>query len=156
MRKIMARSPIQVLVIPFRRMGDSRPEYALFRRSDELYWQVIAGGAEDDETPLVAAHREAYEEARIPLEMPFCELATIASIPRCYFKRTEHWPKNQYIVPGFYFAVDAIDVDMQLSYEHTEWGWFVYEEAMSKPKWDDDKSAIWELDQRLLAGDLNL
>jgi len=116
---------------------------------------VLAGGAEDDETPLEAAHREAYEEARIPLEKPFCMLATVASVPRCYFKRTGHWPKSQYIVPGYYFAVDAAGVDIQLSYEHTQWGWFGCEEAMSKPKWDDDRSAIWELDQRLLANDLS-
>ncbi len=150
----MARSPIQVLVIPFRGLPNSRPEYALFRRSDEPYWQVIAGGAEDDETPLIAAHREAYEEARIPSSTPFCTLATVASIPRRFFKRTEHWPRNQYIVPGYYFAVDATDIAIELSYEHTEWRWFSYEEAVSTPKWDNDKSAIWELDQRILANDL--
>lgn len=68
---IMARAPFQIFVLPFRIVGRERFEYALFKRRDAADWQGIAGGGEDSETPLVAAKREAFEEARIP---PSCGL----------------------------------------------------------------------------------
>src|SRR5215216_3724181 len=68
---LMARAPFQVLVLPFRIVDTSTFEYALFKRSDEPYWQGIAGGGEDAETPLAAARREAFEEAQIPPSTTF-------------------------------------------------------------------------------------
>ena len=41
-------------------------EYAIFQRSDGDYWQAIAGGGEEGETPEEAAKREIQEEAGIP------------------------------------------------------------------------------------------
>jgi hypothetical protein len=32
----MARAPLQVLVLPFRRCDDAEAEYAVFRRADRL------------------------------------------------------------------------------------------------------------------------
>ncbi len=61
----MARAPCQVLVLPYYRT-DKATEYAIFRRTDAGYWQGIAGGGEDEETPLPAAKREAQEETSIP------------------------------------------------------------------------------------------
>ncbi|HEY2253948.1 MAG TPA: NUDIX domain-containing protein, partial [Planctomycetaceae bacterium] len=63
----MPRAPFQVLVIPFRRIDGGSFVYALFRRQQATggYWQWIAGGGEDDESPLEAARREALEEAGI-------------------------------------------------------------------------------------------
>ena len=52
------RAPFQILVIPFRRTAAGL-EFAVLRRSDADYWQFVAGGGEDDETPLQAARREA-------------------------------------------------------------------------------------------------
>ena len=62
----MARAPFEVLVYPYRGLPDGRFVYALFRRADAGFWQGIAGGGEDGETPLEAVRREAYEEAGIP------------------------------------------------------------------------------------------
>ena len=61
----MARAPFQVLVYPYRKIDDNEYEYALLKRSDAGWWQAIAGGGEDDETPIETAKREAYEEAGI-------------------------------------------------------------------------------------------
>ena len=72
----VTRAPFQVLVYPYRRVDDGAFEYALLRRSDAGYWQAVAGGGEDDETPLEAARREAYEEAGIPPGSPFLQLDT--------------------------------------------------------------------------------
>lgn len=76
----MARAPFQVLAIPFRRAANGLFEYALFKRTDCQYWQGIAGGGEDDETPLAAARREAYEEAGISGRNIFYKLNTQAVI----------------------------------------------------------------------------
>ena len=61
----MARAPFQVLVFPYRYTPEEEIEYAVFFRISPRYggvWQAIAGGGEDDETPLEAAKREAFEE----------------------------------------------------------------------------------------------
>jgi dATP pyrophosphohydrolase len=75
----MARAPFQVLVYPYLKAGAGRFEYALLKRSDAGYWQAIAGGGEDDETPLEAARREAYEEAGIPGTADFLQLGAIVA-----------------------------------------------------------------------------
>jgi dihydroneopterin triphosphate diphosphatase len=61
----MARAPFNVLVIPYRRVAGAICEYAVFRRAGSLTRQFIAGGGENDEKPMVAARREALEEAGI-------------------------------------------------------------------------------------------
>jgi dihydroneopterin triphosphate diphosphatase len=72
------RAPFQVLVIPFRVLGSS-VEYALFERADLNYWQGIAGGGEDEETPIEAARREVYEESGLNGEL--ITLDSVTSLP---------------------------------------------------------------------------
>lgn len=56
----MARMPLNVLVFPFRRRAEGVVDYVLFRRVDDAdFWQGVAGGVEDGETPLEAARRDA-------------------------------------------------------------------------------------------------
>lgn len=40
------------------------------------------------------------------------------------------------------------------SHEHSEFRWAPYGEASAALRYDDDKTALWELDARLRAGDL--
>ena len=56
------RSPFQILVIPFKK-NINQIKVAIFKRKNSLNWQFIAGGGEDNETPLEAAKRESHEEA---------------------------------------------------------------------------------------------
>ena len=58
------RAPLQILAIPYI-IVDGIPSYCLFRCSDSDYWQFVAGGGEDNETPLEAAAREIFEEAGV-------------------------------------------------------------------------------------------
>ena len=76
----MGRAPFQVLVFPFRPTPLGDWEFAVFQRADGDWWQGIAGGGEDDETPLQAARRECTEEAGIPPSSTFVALDTAASI----------------------------------------------------------------------------
>jgi dihydroneopterin triphosphate diphosphatase len=41
-----------------------------------------------------------------------------------------------------------------LSHEHREFRWAPYDGASATLRYDDDKTALWELDARLRAGDL--
>ncbi len=150
----MSRSPFQVLIIPFRKNKNGSFEYAMLKRSDEPYWQTIAGGGEDNETPIEAAKRETLEETSIPKTAKYYSLKTIASIPVYHFSAQDVWPKDLYVIPGYYFAVDCSDFKIKLSFEHTEHKWLEYEDALKLPQWDTDKTAVWELNERLLNNDL--
>ena len=145
----MARAPFNVIVIPFRKVQDERFEYAIFKRSDGGYWQPIAGGGEDSESPIEAAKREAYEEARIPLTAEFYPLDTLSYVPTYHFAARQEWPKDLYVIPSYCFATDALEVELIISHEHTAYKWVDYTEADSLLHWDDNKTALWELSERL-------
>ena len=149
----MARAPFQVLVLPFRKRGNGVFEYALFQRSDDHYWQGIAGGGEDDESPIDAARREAYEEAGMPRTLSFYPLDMKASIPVEAFKASESWPQNLYVIPEHYFAVEYDD-SLKVSDEHSEFKWVRYDEALRMLRWDSNKTGLWELNKRLTSGSL--
>ena len=96
----MPRAPFQVLVVPFRRVGEQL-EFAVLRRADIDIWQAVAGGGEGDETPPEAALREAREE--LGLDQPFLlyPLQTMASIPSRFFADRDSWPPGTYVVPEY-------------------------------------------------------
>ena len=148
----MARQPLQVIVIPFRERDGGGYEFALFHRSDASMWQFIAGGAEDDETTEQAARREATEEAGIAEEARFLRLESRASVPRTALSPTEHWPKDLLVVPEYSFAVDATGQELVLSQEHDKVSWLSLEEAARVLTWDSNRVALWELNERLKAG----
>ena len=149
----MARATFQVVVFPFRRRGES-VEYAVFRRADAGYWQGIAGGGEDDESPLEAAKRETEEEAGIPRTSTFYRLDTVSSVPVYHFAARTEWPKDLYVTTNYSFGVDCGSTEIVLSHEHTEVAWLPFAEAHNILKWDNNRTALWELDQRILKGDL--
>ena len=127
----------------------SEPEFAVFRRSDGEMWQFIAGGAEDHEDALQAAHREAAEEAGIPRNLSIVRLDSVASITRSSFLQTEHWPEDLYVVREYSFAIDVGDRQLTLSSEHDEVRWLPYDMASSLLTWDSNRVALWELNERL-------
>ena len=55
-------------------------------------WQFIAGGGEDeDETIIISAKREAYEEANIGMDCKYSVLDTQNSIPTYCLKKQEKY-----------------------------------------------------------------
>ncbi len=148
------RAPIQILVLPFRKIQNGDFEFAVFKRADEYFWQGIAGGAEDDETPYQAAVRESFEEARIPEGSKYIPLEFKANVPVNAFAHRKYWSKDLYVVPEHYFAVECNSIELQISHEHTEFKWAAYNEAVEMLKWDSNKTALWELNERLLNNDL--
>jgi len=143
----MARAPFQVLVLPYWFTRDGI-EHAVFRRSDSDYWQFIAGGGEDDEAPLEAARREAFEEAGLPVESEFLALDSRNTVPVvgvCGFQ----WGPDVLVVPEHCFGVRVDDEELSISHEHTECRWVDYDTAIDLLHWDSNRNALWELNHRL-------
>jgi dATP pyrophosphohydrolase len=145
----MPRAPFQVLVYPYRKNNNGQFEYALMKRAVEGYWQAIAGGGEDDEKPIETARRETYEETGIPPTSEFMQLDTIEPVPVSEFKDSHIWGVNIYVIPQHCFGVTAQDIQIVISYEHTEYKWLPYEEAHNLLKYEGNRTALWELDKRL-------
>ncbi len=144
----MARAPFQVLVYPYLQVDEAKFEYALLCRADEGWWQGVAGGGEDDETPLEAARRETYEETGIR-DAPFLQLDTVFPVPVTTFSYSHIWSEDVYVIPQHCFGVRALDRQIVLSHEHTAYRWLSYEEAYRLARYDGNKTALWELDRRL-------
>lgn len=140
------RAPLQILVIPFRQTADG-PEFAVLRRSDAGYWQFVAGGGEDTETPLQAAERETREE--IGGAGDLIKLDSYSTVPKDAFAVADQWGDDLYVVPQHCFAIHVADGELRLSAEHTESRWVPYEEAKALLKWDSNRNALWELNERL-------
>ena len=147
-KDMMGRSPIQILVFPYRVPADGEIRYAVFRRADAGYRQAIAGGGEDDETPLDAARRESFEEASIPADSRFIMLDSFSTVPAVGIAGLI-WGEKTLVVPQYCFGVEVTDENLKLSHEHIEYAWLMYDEAHGILHWDSNKNALWELDVRL-------
>ena len=145
----MARAPFQVLVYPYRPLDNHSFEYALLKRADQGFWQGVAGGGEDSETPREAAQREAREEAGIPETATFLRLDTICPNPVTAFRDSYLWGDQVYVIPQYFFGVLVEVEQISLSHEHTAFQWLSYAEAYPLLKYDGDKLALWELDRKL-------
>jgi dihydroneopterin triphosphate diphosphatase len=150
----MARAPFQVLILPYRHnlSGDMQGtvQYAIFARADYPCWQGIAGGGEDQETPLEAARRESHEEAVIPFNCSYLMLQTVNSICVSNFKASEFWGEEVYVIPEYTFGVEVNAVELKLSHEHKTYRWVAYAEAQALLMYEGNKTALWELNQRVL------
>lgn len=147
---MIMRAPFQILAIPYK-VIDNSILYCVFHRSDFDQWQFIAGGGEDDESPMQAARREISEESGIIVDK-IIELKSMCYIPANIFPKRSlyNWPKDMYVVPEHAFAFQCKDT-VELSHEHTECVWLSYEDVMKKLKWDSNKTALYELNCRLHA-----
>ncbi|MCH5190754.1 MAG: NUDIX pyrophosphatase [Oscillospiraceae bacterium] len=142
------RAPFQILAIPYR-ITDGMPLYCVFRRADYDQWQFIAGGGEDDETPVQAAKREIFEESGIVADS-IIELKSLCHIPVDIFPKRHlyNWAADTYVVPEYSFGFICND-DIKLSHEHTEYAWLTCEEALKRLQWDSNRTALYELNCRL-------
>ncbi len=148
----MARAKYQVLVIPYM-IQDKAIKYAVFQRSDMAIWQFVAGGGEDGEIPMQSAKREAFEEAGILPDNAYAALETNCSISTEYFKEYgELWEKKCLVIPEYSFAVFVANAELKLSEEHAAYEWVDYATAKQRLKYDSNKVALWELDNKIKMG----
>ncbi len=137
----MPRSPFQVLVIPYL-IEDHKALYACLKRSDDGYWQFIAGGGENGETPIEAAIRETAEESGIETTAAILPLETLTMIPGSNV--SDLW-KDIPVIPEYTFAVPAYSRRLILSEEHSEYCWCDYETARELLRWKSNRDALQEL-----------
>ncbi len=149
----MPRAAFQVLVIPYLFNGDGEPRYLVFKRADQNYWQWIAGGGMIGEPVEQAARRESFEEAGIAGNISLVRLDSTASIPAVHFADNHLWGNGTYVIPEYSFGIEVENEQVNLSGEHEECVWLDYETALNRLKWDSNKTALWELHNRLLSKD---
>ena len=150
----MTRAPFNVLVVPFLRPADADVLYCVLRRSDAGWWQWVAGGGENEESPVEAACRETMEE--IGISGPLFALSSQARVPVSAFSDRSAWPADLYVIPEHHFALEASSREIRLSREHSELRWLPYDEAFALLRWQSNQTALWELAQRLHNNDLRL
>lgn len=141
----MARAPYNVLVIPYY-IEDGEIKYCIMLREDMKVWQFVAGGGEDDESPIIAAKRETFEETGIREFKSFQLLETKTYVPTRYFKNAKELWGNKYVIPVHCFSVETFNKDIVMSKEHLDCKWVTHEEAESLLHFDVDKTCIYELD----------
>lgn len=153
----MARAPFQCLILPYRIRtgadGLEYPEFAVFHRADWDIWQFVSGGGEDDETPAEAAARELWEETGIR-NVSLYPLDAVCTISAGIFseERRSHWGAHCYVIPEYAFAVRLTDQQIRLSKEHTTYEWLTRTEAEARLRFDSNRIAMIEIDERLREG----
>ncbi len=143
------RAPYQTLIILYKQEKNNFL-YGIFYRQKEKFWQFISGGGEDGEQPEDTAIRELNEETQIKIEKDKLEkLDSISSIPVINVTGEYTWGKNVFVIPEYTFAVNIENKTIKLSNEHKLMNWMTYEEAVTKLKYDSNKTALWELNEKL-------
>jgi dATP pyrophosphohydrolase len=89
------------------------------------------------------------EEAGIPMDAVFFPLDSVASIPVTCFQESHLWGDHIYVIPEYSFGVDATEAQIQLSDEHTEFRWLPFAEAELALRYDNNRVALWELNQKI-------
>ena len=153
----MTRQPHNVLVFPFRRDVESAL-FLLLRRSDDGVWQGVCGGVEGEESTRDAAVRELREEVGTTQDPPLSPLSMVGGAPRSVFGGDAYWPDHVYIVEKHYFGADfsGLGDEVHLSREHTHFEWLGYEAAYERLEYCDERTALWELNERIQKSDLRL
>ena len=145
------RLPKQVLIIPYR-ITNGVAEFCIFKRKDLEFWQWISGGVEDfDENILAAAKREILEETGVK-DVELTALECVTKIPVVNIVKEFRWGNDIFYADEYSFSVKFDNIEIQLSEEHNIYSWVSYEEARKKLKYDSNKSALWELNEKIKRG----
>ena len=59
------------------------------------------------------------------------------------------WGENVYYADEYSFAANISDKQIKISEEHSEYKWVSYDEARNLLKYDSNKSALWELNEKI-------
>ncbi len=143
------RAPFQTLTILYK-LDKKQILYAVFLRSKERIWQFVSGGGEDNENIYQTAIRELKEETGIHIQKTeLTKLDAQTTIPVANVTGEFTWGEDVFVVPEYSFAVNIGNRQIKLSSEHENMQWCNYEEAMSKLEYDSNKTALWELNEKL-------
>jgi 8-oxo-dGTP pyrophosphatase MutT (NUDIX family) len=136
------RNPIQTLVYCYRTHAE-QIEYLMLRRIARLggFWQGITGAPVGDEPLSTAALRELREETQIqPLE--FRQVDFRYSFPVDDEWRWAYHPDVRIVDEYVFVARIARDAEPVLSFEHEEYRWTAFENAMQLLKYENNRHAL--------------
>ena len=144
------RLPYQTLTILYKK-NNNKILYAIFYRNSHPIWQFISGGGENNENPIKTVIREIKEETSLTIERKRVkQLDSRTTIPVLNITGNYTWGPKVYVIPEYTFAVEILsDDNIRLSSEHKEYKWVEYDEAMNKLKYDSNKTALWELNEKI-------
>lgn len=146
------RLPKQVLIIPYR-IKNENVQFCIFKRKDLEFWQWISGGVEDfDENIYAAAKREIFEETGVGSNLELTQLECITKIPVVNIVKEFRWGNDIFYADEYSFSVKFDNIDIALSDEHSLYSWMSFEEAKKLLKYDSNKSALWELNEKIKRG----
>lgn len=150
------RKPKQVLVFLYRKNKYNEHEYCIFYRDKLNFWQGLSGGVENDETLFETVKREVLEETGIRIEnQNILQLSSVASIPVVSITGKFTWGKDIYVVHEYSFGILVNKENIKISNEHVKYEWVSYNKAYELLKFDSNKIALWELNQRIQNKNLN-
>jgi dATP pyrophosphohydrolase len=73
----------------------------------------------------------------------------VEPVPVTEFRDSYLWGEEVYVIPQYCFGVLVQDGRITLSREHTDYRWLKYGEAYALLRYDGNRTALWELNQRL-------
>ncbi len=142
------RRPDKIIVYLYRRPNLDTVEYLLMRRAPTgksgAIWQTVVGSARWGERLVEAARREVYEETGLT------RLQGIMAIGYAFafdftFAQSSYAPHVNRIYNTVFASEVVSDKPVFLSEEHTEYGWFRYEEALERTHWPEEREALLRL-----------
>ena len=139
------REPYQILLYCYHLTDDHQVKWLLLKRTPERggFWQGVTGAALKDESLVDAARREMLEETGIELET-IIETGIEYNItirPEWAAKYNFH-PELKFITEYVFVARLAHNAAVEISQEHTEWGWYGLDHAVSMLKWPKNIDAL--------------
>ena len=142
---LISCSIVEVCVFKFE---SDKAHYLLLRRSkgEKVYpdiWQHVSGSIERGEKAVDAAVRELKEETRLT-PRSFWNVPFVNSF-------YDHLSDAINVSPLFAAQVD-VGVEPRLSSEHSEYGWFVFDAAMHKLVWPEQRFGLQVVNEYILGG----
>ncbi len=105
---------------------DSSLKYLLLKpKKESIYWDFPKGNIEKEEDPLKTAQREVKEETG---------LINLQFFPQFKEKVSYFYRKGRDLVSKevIFFLAQALNGEVKISWEHVEYGWFEFAEAVKK------------------------
>ena len=145
------RIPIQVLVYPVR-FKDEKLEFLLLKRTEERggFWQGVTGHPEKKEKIIDGAKRELLEETSfIPSFILQTDFSYTIEVDEK--NKTIYPPGTEELIEYVFVArIDQEDDPTIDPYEHVEWKWCNFDEALESLLWEENKEALKHVYKLLL------
>ena len=105
---------------------DNSVKYLLLKpKKESIYWDFPKGNIEKDEDEMRAAQREIREET---------SLVNLQFFPQFKEKVSYFYRKGKELVSKqvIFFLAEAVNGEVKISWEHVEYGWFEFADAVKK------------------------